>query len=456
VSSQPLSRRSTVASRLILVALLVGFMIALVVLLQARMTRGNVYAPYSSLRVDPLGSKALFEALGLADSYTSERNIEGLERLSAREWESADRTVLFLGVDAESGWSDLEATSRRLAAEGARVVLALRPAQASASLSDESEGDEEESASEPPEIEVGNSSAGQPLQPLKFERFATDRETTVGDAVETEADSEKPGVGVEPTPEISNSQAIDFPTESLAHLAEPGVDRVASGPNLPATIEWRSAWFVDEPPASWRVVYRLRDKPVVLTRRVGHGEIVLLTDSFPFSNEALASGVPVDLLRWILGEGAAAESSMPRHVLFDEGHLGYRSASGLIALAKRYRLGGFFAALAVVAGLFVWHASAVLARPAPSVRASTLNTELPSSSALLSVLDRGLPGGELLKACTQSWQGSQGRHVSSELRAEIRSLAESSSDPIAGYRKIRQRLQEASHPQRDPSDKGVS
>ena len=58
-----------------------------------------------------------------------------------------------------------------------------------------------------------------------------------------------------------------------------------------------------------------------------------------------------------------------QRVIFDESHLGQRESPGLMTLARRYRLGGVIATLALLAGLVIWKSVSTLA-PAVAAPAS--------------------------------------------------------------------------------------
>ncbi len=94
----------------------------------APLTTGDVYPPYSSLRTDPLGAKALFESL-------SEQPGLGVARLyKERPVLDASTTLLILGVNS-IGWSAGPAVVldqyERLLNSGGRVVIAFLPARPS-------------------------------------------------------------------------------------------------------------------------------------------------------------------------------------------------------------------------------------------------------------------------------------------------------------------------------------
>ena len=75
---------------------MIFFLYGVTKLLALRFEEGDVYPAYSSLRYDPLGTRALYESLEsiLGDSVT--RNHDSLSRLAQEE----DSTLMYLGVGA--------------------------------------------------------------------------------------------------------------------------------------------------------------------------------------------------------------------------------------------------------------------------------------------------------------------------------------------------------------------
>src|ERR1043166_2568773 len=95
-------------------------------LLKLRFESGDVYPPYSSLRADPLGTRALYESLELTHDVKPVRNFMLFEKIPA----TARQAVLIMGVPPD----DLELTPARewqeietLANAGTRVVITLHP-----------------------------------------------------------------------------------------------------------------------------------------------------------------------------------------------------------------------------------------------------------------------------------------------------------------------------------------
>jgi hypothetical protein len=106
-------------------ALAAGFLLGLWKLYDLRFTAGDIYPMYSSLRADPLGTKALYESLEQIAGISTSRNYLALPSIPKRP-----ATMFFLGQNPyqfeampEDEVKDYEA----LAASGARVVVAMQP-----------------------------------------------------------------------------------------------------------------------------------------------------------------------------------------------------------------------------------------------------------------------------------------------------------------------------------------
>src|SRR5687768_457897 len=111
------------ANGLLLLLLAASFVFGLVRLFQLRFEAGDVYPEYSSLRADPLGTKALYASLGKLIDVT--RNYRPVSKLGLYD----NAAVLFLGTRA----SELECHPAEFKAlesfvrDGGRLVIALLP-----------------------------------------------------------------------------------------------------------------------------------------------------------------------------------------------------------------------------------------------------------------------------------------------------------------------------------------
>ena len=103
-------------------ALAVAFGFGLVQLFRWRFESGDVYPEYSSLRADPLGTKALFDSFEELSGISAARNYQPLEKINA-----GAATVFYLGLDADSFARGDRDELEHLATRGARLVVGLLP-----------------------------------------------------------------------------------------------------------------------------------------------------------------------------------------------------------------------------------------------------------------------------------------------------------------------------------------
>ena len=109
-------------SRLLLVLLLAVFGIAIVMLLNLRFEKGDMFPELSSLRADPLGTRALYESLQQVGGLKVQRSFAPPEELRC-----CASTVVFAGLSASQFRFDAAFTAAliALASRGNRVVLTL-------------------------------------------------------------------------------------------------------------------------------------------------------------------------------------------------------------------------------------------------------------------------------------------------------------------------------------------
>jgi len=110
---------------ILIIVLAGGFLLGIWKLYELRFTAGDIYPQYSSLRADPLGTKALYESLRRIPDLSTARNYLALTRLP-----KGKATVLFLGENPflfEAMPEDEIKEFEALAKSGARVVIAMRP-----------------------------------------------------------------------------------------------------------------------------------------------------------------------------------------------------------------------------------------------------------------------------------------------------------------------------------------
>jgi len=105
---------------------LVLFAIGVAKLFIMRFEAGDVYPPYSSLRSDPLGAKALFESIEKVEGISVLRNYRPLSNLGRGQ----ERTFFYLGVNSGASSSlkkTLLADFDQFVVTGGRLIISFLP-----------------------------------------------------------------------------------------------------------------------------------------------------------------------------------------------------------------------------------------------------------------------------------------------------------------------------------------
>ena len=337
------------------------FLYGVITLLLMRFQTGDVYPPYSSYRSDPLGTKAFYEGLNLLPRAEAVRNVEPLTKQSGL----SEGTIFFLGMhtfdfsfmDANTVQAIEDALS-----EGGRIVVTFVPTHAKPS----SPATEEE-IFEPPQKDAGEQHNGEEKQ----EPYCTEYINL----------TERWSVGTE----------LSAETSSKAHLRAP--ER-----NLPPSLVWHSTLVFKPKDSDWRTIYTMAGRPVLIERSYGTGSIVMASDSFLLSNEAMKSTRYPHLLAWLCDDHD--------RIIFDETHLGIVKHPGIATLLRRYGLVPFFLALIVLALLAIWKQSFSLVPTHDEAQAMMVNPGKDYVTGLTNLLRRNIQSGNILKACLEEWKRS--------------------------------------------------
>lgn len=401
----------------------VAFCAGLARLFALRYASGDVYPPYSTLRADPTGAKAIHDALGELPGVGTQRNFLALKRLKP----SGPITLVYLGTSRWSYWTEREFEEfERLVSNGSRAVIAFYPIDQEPTAAD-ARSENERAKSEKEEQKKTDEDASDKPKPTEKKKAGDD------------AGRERSGL-------LSFSEVarrLGFQFEFLPPDAKRRFDRraylFAPGAALERDLTWHSALYFSELTPEWKPLYLAESEPVIAERAYGRGSIVLASDSYLFSNEAMRRERCAQLLARVFGG--------PSPVVFDEEHLGVSDQPGVASLVLKYRLQGFVIALAFVAALFVWK-NAVRFVPAceePFDRGEVLAAR-DSAEGFENLLHRAIPPGQLLDACAAQWQRSFGRQPQAlaevvEVCARQQALPARQRDPLAAYREIARRLQ---------------
>jgi hypothetical protein len=325
-------------------------------LLELRYAEGDVYPAYSSLRADPLGAKGFYEGLDGIRGLNLSRIMNVTDKLGPGK----GAEVICLGVSEEQLREltlDDAQDLQRFLGEGGRAVFALYP---------EGRGAERDYSSERMTRKHATNDLDAELRPISMEdRF---------------------GFKFDAAPLLDDDGRTR--TEQVT-LMETNL-------GLPKRVSWHSAIYFDKLDKAWTTIYAREERAVLIERRVGAGSLVLASDSYFASNEALRKERHAELLAWLAGG--------QRNIEFDETHLGVGKQPGLAELARKYHLTGLAAGLALVAALFVWSNTAMFLPPRSDDDDGGWVEGRDSATGLVNLLRRSVAPSEILATCLAEWK----------------------------------------------------
>ena len=428
---------------IIFVVMVSGFMFGVVKLFTLRFEAGDVYPAYSTLRSDPLGSRALYSSLANLNDDVVSRNYLPVQNLEFNE----NSAFFYIGTsvfDSDCVSTEWFKVFERLTNAGGRLVLSFLPVEKKPSSRRMSKG------IEPKEETKDKDKVRQKVAPNDSENPSKPHAAENSSKASNSDDKKlKRGPGPVTPEKQSNCVALKEKWGLAFAFAEKPADKAANARNdlswahlkgLPQTISWHTALYFDDLDDSWRVIYAADDRPVIIERPYGKGSLVLSADSFFLSNEALRSERHPELLAWTLAESAS--------VVFDETHFGIFKHPGMLSLIKKYHFHWFIFTVAVLALLFIWKNSVYFVPPPKRSRSQPggdFISDRDSSQGLISLLRRNIPARQLLQICTREWE----RTIQPEKRFQNEQLAQLKSafqmittrspksiDPVAAYRRI--------------------
>lgn len=373
------------------VSVLLGFLLlagglgyGIVELFKLRMTHGDVFPPYSTLRGDPLGTKVLLDSLNAIPGLNALRNYRPLVRLKP----TGPITLVYAGIRYESYWEDKELSHfDELVSSGSRAVFAFAPERARTPAEERSRRERKEEAKKAEEEEKKKKE-----QPGKKETPEEKKRRLRAVLLE------KKGTAFE---EVAAKWGFKFQIPHRVreeHPPELDVTAEKAGAALERSLPWNSELYFEDLKPEWKTLYSMNGRPVVIERTWGAGSIVLAADSYFLSNEGLfGKRRPPKLLAHLIGS--------PRTIVFDEEHLGVTEQSGISTLARKYQLHGLIGGLALIAALFLWQNMVRFVPPQPqALEAASLVAGRGSSEGFLALLRRSVPASDLLSTCLAEWR----------------------------------------------------
>jgi len=374
---------------LLLPALLALFGFGVVRLLQLRFETGDIYPPYSSLRVDPLGTRAFYESLETLRGVTVQRFIEQWTKLP----EGRNTTLFVFGADTfnmNDSTADEYKKLEQFMYDGGRIVVSFAPLNTRPWTTRRKEAKEQNGAREKQPDREEDKSDGE----------VEDKTGRTKKKRPFDENEEWPGIK---RISIKDRWGIDFGYADLPKDADgvyqSAVARRSADMNLPESIAWHTALYFDKPGTNWNVTYRRDKHPVLIERKFGSGSLVFSADSYFLSNEAMRKERHPELLAWLAGANP--------NVLFDETHLGVMEEPGIAALVRKYRLHGVVTGLVLLAGLFVWK-NAVSFVPVYGEDQAEVSgdavTGKDSAAGFVNLLRRSISSSQIVPVCFAEWK----------------------------------------------------
>ncbi|MEE4264765.1 MAG: DUF4350 domain-containing protein [Desulfobacteraceae bacterium] len=383
-----MQRNKTIAGA-VMALLLLFFVGGVTHLFVLRFESGDVYPAYSSLRSDPLGTRALYESLENIDSLSVSRNYHLLKSVTYEP----HTTFFYLATSADGfNWVPKELIDAfdRLTQSGGRLVLTFLPVT------------------------------------KNFERKA-DKSSVKNKDLQVQI---KEHWG------IAAAFKDILPVKEEKHLA---VEARATREDLPPVISWHTNLYFDLFDGAWHTLYSYEGRPLIVERPFGKGSILVCADTYFVSNEALWSERHPRLLVWLIGGHS--------NIIFDEAHFGIYKQPSVAQLIRRYRFHWFFAALAVLALLFVWKSAAYFVPPAAddAPDGADVVSEKDYIQGLIALLRRNIAGNQILQVCAKEWVQTfkKSKRIRSVTLERVRALegsrtadSKKGKEPVNGYREI--------------------
>lgn len=400
---------------LLLLGCVAAFTFGLVRLFQLRFEVGDVYPEYSTLRSDPLGAMAFYEGLGKVPGISTSRDLNTENRLP-----EAPHTVYLQLAASRSEWNrvppELFHELERFLAHGNRLVITFFPQTSSYTrrVYDEDETNSVDSA----DTKAKNEKM-RPEKPAKKKKKDDDKDRSV---------------------DLTERWGFKVGFVKLTHTGdvfEPARVENSTDLPLPRSLDWHSGAVFTNLDSAWRVIYARDTGPVLIERQFHKGSVVMATDSYFVSNEAMAKDRHADLLAWLIGPN--------KDVVFDEAHFGVVETSGVVMLMRKYRLHGLAAGLLLLAALFIWkNAGSLVPRDAQQDRPNYIAGK-DSAAGFVNLLRRSIAPGDLLPVCFAEWKSSAGPDTpcSATRRQEAEAVFQAESalppkdrNPTATYKKM--------------------
>ena len=433
---------------LALTLILVGaFLLVLIHLFSLRFDAGDIYPAYSSLRADPLGTRALYESLDALPDVTAKRWLEPGAKAPKLKPEQGG-TFLILGVPHRAvthlGKDDVQVIED-YAKAGGRVIVTFNPISGTGwfdRLKDEREAEKTKEAEKKgrrrikkQEKEEGEKSKDGQADSKQGEDSAKKNED-IKKKMKRARDKEERDFYVS----LPERWGFKFKEATLPQNEKGEPEFVKASLNesnsisvLPQELPWHSSLQFQNLSNQWQTVYSWKKEAVLIARDWGKGQIVLCGDTYLLSNEALKLNRQTAYVSWLVGNAG--------EVYFDESHLGVVMDPGVATLICKYRLYGVVFALVILAALFIWKNSLSLVPPEEDLQTATVQvTGRDAGSGFLNLMYRSIKPKDLIRVAFEEWRRTA-RNLSGAKAAKVKEMqavgmAGAQDHPVETYRQM--------------------
>jgi hypothetical protein len=349
------------------------FFLGLAHLFVRRFEAGDSFPSYSSYRADPLGCKIFYDSLTMMKELSVERNIKPLH-----EQALSDSTTLFvlgIGRRALSSFDlQLNAALNQFVLKGGRLIVTLYPE----TLNREN------------------------MEKRKERQHSRKKEQADLDEIEEEYTEEEGAV------EFTDSGfsfplwdvTVDYPDSVDVNdiWPQPAAGRLGQ---LSVIVPWNGRQVFTQIGEDWRPVLSIAEQPVMIEKRQGRGSIIIATDSYFVSNEAMWKDRRTEMLTWLIGKKS--------HVVFNETHHWVTEKPSIAGLARKYDLEGVAIGVILLVLLFLWKNALPLNEPypySPEESRGLVTSDRDHFSGLVTIIRRSVNSRDLIAGCVEEWRKS--------------------------------------------------
>lgn len=355
-------------------SLLVGFLWCVTSIFSTRYDSGSLYPAYSTYLPSPLGAKALYETFEKLENVTADLASDPIA--FSNEPGGKGKLIFLLGLDAfiPNQPGDLGKALERMINEGSTVVIAATATKAN--LKDDRSTfkgpDEatEEDADTSEDITAENADTANRLSLLQW----LDSHAIAFSAME--------------------KTSLPTTTDESRITAFPQAEALSSPLKISLPLQMD---FEEE--TQWTPLYTVGNSPIAAQTTIGSGNLIVFSDSYPFSNEGLTTSPNAELLAWL----AKGKDS----IVFVEEHLGVETYYGLMALTRRYGLDTALVLFAITCILFIWHGAFTAAPRDQGTQLQTEQVDLDAADqGLTRLLERSVDRKSLCQSTYSRWKAS--------------------------------------------------